>query len=417
MLKYYHLIDDVYVVNGKKRSCIYDLRKGQLYSISQAVSSFIDRIRSSPIKIESLSDEEASYINYLLSSGLIEDCSFPHPANNIDSLKKNYQTQFSWIEVTRQCNLSCSFCYEGSNPYCTERMSWNDFKLVVDNLKEYGVGRIQFIGGEPLILKNELKAMISLARKDFSFIEVYTNGIMIDENWCDFFKMHNIHVALSIHSYIAEEHDKLTQVEGSHRKVERALDLIKKAQIPYRIGTVCSKTCKVGAPTNEQSYKLNPKLPKVTGRSDFEDFDLEMFKKKAITKASKTYPLDKNKISIAVSGHQCFIKDIYISSLLEVFPCVMERRISHGNLRVSRLRDIIKHEIRHLSKDHVEGCKDCEYRYGCFDCRPDSNGRGLYSKPWFCTYDPTKGEWHEAEEVYEHLKGKQKLQSISVKIE
>ena len=35
----------------------------------------------------------------------------------------------------------------------------------------------------------------------------------------------------------------------------------------------------------------------------------------------------------------------------------------------------------------------CEFRYACYDCRPDRISDSLYAKPYYCTYDVSKGEW------------------------
>ncbi len=71
----------------------------------------------------------------------------------------------------------------------------------------------------------------------------------------------------------------------------------------------------------------------------------------------------------------------------------MERRIKHGNLKNNRLADIIKRDILFLNKDVVKECKKCEFRYTCKDCRPDSLNSDVYSKPWYCTYNPNIGKW------------------------
>ena len=50
-----------------------------------------------------------------------------------------------------------------------------------------------------------------------------------------------------------------------------------------------------------------------------------------------------------------------------------------------------------FGKDDVEGCKDCEYRYACDDCRPLAmgDGDGLYGKYPRCTYLPSTCHWSE----------------------
>lgn len=54
-----------------------------------------------------------------------------------------------------------------------------------------------------------------------------------------------------------------------------------------------------------------------------------------------------------------------------------------------------------LTKDQIEVCKDCEFRYICTDCRAytersHTNKEGLdISKPLKCGYNPYTGEWEE----------------------
>jgi radical SAM protein with 4Fe4S-binding SPASM domain len=82
----------------------------------------------------------------------------------------------------------------------------------------------------------------------------------------------------------------------------------------------------------------------------------------------------------------------------------MERRISHGNLRDNTpLKELIKTEIQGFSKDKVEGCKECEFRYACYDCRPDSISNDIYAKPYYCTYDVENGEWLDEDIVIDKV--------------
>lgn len=51
------------------------------------------------------------------------------------------------------------------------------------------------------------------------------------------------------------------------------------------------------------------------------------------------------------------------------------------------------------TKDAIQVCKDCEFRYGCSDCRAylqDSSDRR--SKPLKCGYDPYKGAWSNSDQ-------------------
>lgn len=78
---------------------------------------------------------------------------------------------------------------------------------------------------------------------------------------------------------------------------------------------------------------------------------------------------------------------------------------SFGNIKDTTLEDAINHKdfkkYWNLTKDKIEVCKDCEFRYICTDCRAytertheDEAGLDV-SKPLKCGYNPYTGEWEE----------------------
>lgn len=76
-----------------------------------------------------------------------------------------------------------------------------------------------------------------------------------------------------------------------------------------------------------------------------------------------------------------------------------------GNVKNTTLEETLQHpdfkKYWNLTKDKIEVCKDCEFRYICTDCRAyteltSNNSDGLdISKPLKCGYDPYSGEWDE----------------------
>lgn len=65
---------------------------------------------------------------------------------------------------------------------------------------------------------------------------------------------------------------------------------------------------------------------------------------------------------------------------------------------------LLKDSIRKFSKDKIRECSECEYRYACFDCRPNSLSGNIYEKPWYCTYNPLLGEWDDEDKFVQELK-------------
>ena len=54
-------------------------------------------------------------------------------------------------------------------------------------------------------------------------------------------------------------------------------------------------------------------------------------------------------------------------------------------------------ELWHVTRDQVEVCRDCEFRYLCTDCRAYTSpaGEGLHGKPARCSYDPYTATWRD----------------------
>lgn len=74
---------------------------------------------------------------------------------------------------------------------------------------------------------------------------------------------------------------------------------------------------------------------------------------------------------------------------------------SYGEAKVTRFADVMRREefvqIGRISKDQVEVCRDCEFRYVCTDCRAVlSDPANIYSKPAHCGYDPYRATWQQA---------------------
>jgi uncharacterized radical SAM superfamily Fe-S cluster-containing enzyme len=81
------------------------------------------------------------------------------------------------VEITQECNLSCSYCFASSGPGGTQ-LPFEDVVGLLDTIRENGGTRpIQFSGGEPTV-HDQLPELVEQAREmGFDHIEVNTNGI------------------------------------------------------------------------------------------------------------------------------------------------------------------------------------------------------------------------------------------------
>lgn len=403
---YYQFNRHVYLVLGHVNSCIYDLNNCKLYFLNQDLTEKFKLINEGYLTNEVEDKELASFLEYFIDNEVLILTESFEKHDIKDIAYKDSQVSFAWIEVTNQCNLRCKHCYNESDVQCDKRMTIEQFQWVIDCLVEKGVKRIQIIGGEPFWDKKLLKNELDYAIRKFERIEIFTNGTIITDEWFEYFAKNNICIALSVYSYDKDEHDKVTGVKGSWEKTNSVIKQLKKHNIEYRVCNVLMKDVNIKN-NNTDLYKLSSEkdIVRMTGRGNFGLLSDELIRKKLITKQTFKYKLNVSFCRNMVTGHNCFNSRIYISADLDVYPCVMERRFKHCNI-LEFAGISLDESIKKLNKDNIDECSKCEFRYACFDCRPDSLSENILEKPWYCTYSPQKGIWKDVEEFIADLKSK-----------
>lgn len=401
---YYALCEDVYLVKGCAKSCIYDLKSSRLYSVNNFLSQEIELINQGKIQENDVEEELKTILTDFIQLGILEKRDRPVIRDIHDIKEESVVCKFAWIEITSKCNLKCKHCYNESDVQAHNVMSLSDFKRVVDILVKMKIPRIQIIGGEPFFHKKTLKSMLDYAIGKFEFIEIFTNGTLITDEWFDYLKCNNIHIALSVYSYDSVMHDNVTKVNGSFDKTNRTIGLLRQRSISYRVCNVLMKDIDLGT-TKSDLFVLSDErdIVRMSGRANFRLLSDDLIRKKLITRHTFQKPVSKAFCKRLISGHNCFKDKIYISANLDVYPCVMERRLKHCTIDEQN-KIVLNNKIRFLTKDEVEECSNCEYRYACYDCRPNSLSGAIYEKPWYCTYHPQTGEWENANVFIEKLK-------------
>ena len=110
------------------------------------------------------------------------------------------------------------------------------------------------------------------------------------------------------------------------------------------------------------------------------------------------------KVLEAINHNSCLHKKIGIDKDGHIKNCPLMQE-SFGNIKNVSLEEALQQpdfkKYWNITKDHIEVCKDCEFRYICTDCRAYTesshyapNGLDL-SKPLKCGYNPYTNEWEE----------------------
>ncbi|MDO5655560.1 MAG: grasp-with-spasm system SPASM domain peptide maturase, partial [Flavobacteriaceae bacterium] len=117
---------------------------------------------------------------------------------------------------------------------------------------------------------------------------------------------------------------------------------------------------------------------------------------------SKNFVIDKDFYLESQVHNNYLYKKIGIDQNGEIRNCPSMPQ-SYGNIKDTTLQEALNKpgfkKYWNLTKDEIEVCKDCEFRYICTDCRAytertHTNQEGLdISKPLKCGYNPYTGEW------------------------
>lgn len=108
-------------------------------------------------------------------------------------------------------------------------------------------------------------------------------------------------------------------------------------------------------------------------------------------------------VTESMQYNSCLNRKVGIDSKGNIKNCPSDTNIfgtlQNSSLKEVVLRDDFKKKWK-LSKDTIEICQDCEFRYICTDCRVYiHNEKNIHSKPKHCNYDPYTAKWVKDETV------------------
>ncbi|MHA2238501.1 MAG: radical SAM protein, partial [Candidatus Hodarchaeales archaeon] len=403
--------EDKVLINGKYKSLILDLKKGEIYRVNESAKKIISlgekgfTIKDTIDFLKSNLDhsEIRNFIDNLTNQGFIQQSL--EPKKLVQYEKTPTKLDLLWIEVTPRCNLKCVHCYVTADEFRKDPELPKEVIIrVIDDAADEGCRRLQFTGGEPT-LRADLHELINHASNtDIKKIEVFTNGTLLTEKMIKDFSDLGVTVALSIYSHKQEIHDEITQSHGSHRKTVNSLNLLLDYGIQVRCGIIAMKQ---NESELEETKNYLSRLGVITTSVDpirpiGRGLDNTHWPSKSELFKFRTEPNFYFNEQTFIKNHfwnACWFGKAAVSSSGDVLPCVFARDQVVGNVLYKRFRDILNGEkmleLWGLNKDEVEICRDCEYRYVCRDCRPWAYGLSgdLFSKSPRCAYDPKNGEW------------------------
>lgn len=329
----FHLFSSCIPVKGTVRSAIYDLQREDFEYIPNSLYDILFEFKN------------ISYSNLLDKFETIED-------------KKNLEDYFNFLfqkEFIFFSKLNCEFFPE----YNIEYFKPYNFSCLIIDIKVIHLEYLKHLKIE--ITNSKVECIV------FRFIDPTENNIET------IVKLFNDIPVRTIQLFVDDKKEIINSFFEKIILLNNRVSTILK----YNSKKEAVKKIQKGIVISSKRDVLNSKM-KINSIADF-DVNMELFME------SKLYNNFYNKRAyIDLKG------DVYRTENDLVF---------FGNINSSSLLNIAKEkkfkEFWNITKDKIEICKDCEYRYMCVDNRLPlfKNDSNLWVLEGVCNYDPYKAIW------------------------
>lgn len=163
---------------------------------------------------------------------------------------------------TRKCNYSCGFCFHTAKT--SFMLSLEDAKAGLRMLRDYGMEKINFSGGEPFLPQSgkHLGEMVKFCKLQLKLpsVTIVSNGSMIKESW---FKQYGKYVdilAISCDSFDEDTNRAIGRTQGGRSHVQQLQKIrtwCANYDVLFKINTVVN-TYNYDEDMREQIQALNP---------------------------------------------------------------------------------------------------------------------------------------------------------------
>jgi SPASM domain peptide maturase of grasp-with-spasm system len=341
-VKYFNLFSNIVITKGAKRLLVSDLQRNKSELFPLELYDVIEELKNNSI-------------DFIINELYIDDESKDIFKEYLDILLENdfgFLSENDWDKNFPELSTEFSVPNEITNAFL-EISDIETLKIIKDSLINLGTEHIVIYHNDCLNIK-KIESIENIFQKTpIKSIEIFS---VYSDEIDEVFLKNMDNLSMRIHHLV----------------------FYNCRNIPFRVKDIY----KFKVNFTKQNIKLNS-----CGKIDLKYFNTNLPK---VLEAMNYNSCLHKKIAVDVGGN---IKNC---------PCMPQ---SYGNINEVTLEnalcrtDLKKYWM--LTKDNIEVCRDCEFRYICTDCRAYTeqthfNKNGLdISKPLKCGYNPYRGEWED----------------------
>ena len=371
-MNYFRLFPFCSFVYTKTGGCIYDFSDGRMWTIDNDNCLMLQKAENNNRIVPNIFFDSLCKLN--LGQYYDRKVWIDHRDYGANSSVHEITDSKTFIEslfiVYNECSLKCDFCDSKMNRstgckihYADELLSTDDYFRIIDNVKLLGCNCIHHIGGDPIINKNKLNAIIEYSNASRLQQIVYTNGSRIDDSWIDYLSKNKVIVNFQFIFRDTKDAKKqlhlLQKLKESNvgllatilvtsvneEVLESVIATLKLLSIPFSLDTLVN-------PCNQRAKEWK----KILGKG-------KQF----------TQHITAEGIALCKRFNTCLYGKMAILSDGIVIPCPMMDNYHVGNILKNQVQSILSSSkytsIISMSKDKQDMCSECELKYGCTDCR------------------------------------------------
>ncbi len=233
----YHLSEGIKILIFEQRTHSYYLLSGEASDIWRNICKGQKIVPNLLYHLQPLIDDGIIIFN----NDTMKGYNGTHEIGNLKTIKyqsipdyfnkelreEGYIFDAHW-DITNKCNARCIHCYNqnahsGLRNIVADELSFEEAKLLVDDLLYLGVFRLVLSGGE-VLTKSYFLPLCKYIRKHNIQLIIYTNGIAFTEKTLsELAILYPSTICFSVYGNNDSVHDNITKIKGSYRKTLQAL--------------------------------------------------------------------------------------------------------------------------------------------------------------------------------------------------
>lgn len=396
----------VFFIPEKPDWCIANKNFSYVLSLcngKRTISEIFDIIRYHPFANDAISKLKELVISGYFNENISEESEKHIPRlNNIH------------LNMTRNCNLRCIYCYaEERNNIKGKDLTYDEYCEIINEV--YGINKnclITFTGGEPLLNSDTIRIARYCKTKGMKTF-LLTNGTLITPyNVKDIVEVFDS-IRISVDSTNNDIHDKL-RGRGAFKNTNNGIEILNKNGVDVKIAMTVTKLNRYDIINMAKLYGKNLIFQPLynVGRAKQLNIGLTGFEYyEALKEAENAEPnISCVRKLLHNRNHGCFRcaignEEVSISEKGNVYPCHMlhvEKYLA-GNIRESNFSDIylnskLLKDIRKLTVYNKNNCKICPFRLIC--------GGGCWARAFYINGDIKECDefcWYEITSIKESL--------------